>query len=95
MIECIPLPSNVIEEDDDDLSNEDLTLELIPLLFEIDMDYTEQHIELPQEQQMYNYRKYAPTLCNICDKKVSNVNVAKHRKICNKKHHEHVIIIGN
>ena len=56
MIECIPLPSNAIEEDDDDLSNEELTLELIPLLFEIDMDYTEQHIELPQEQQMYNYK---------------------------------------
>ena len=50
------------------------------MLFEIDMDYTEQHTELPQEPQMYNYKKYAPTLCHICNKKISNVNVAKHRK---------------
>ena len=95
MIQCIPLPSNVIEDDDDDLSHEELTLSIIPLLFEIDMNYTEQHTELQQQPQIYNYKKYAPTLCNICDKKVSNVNVAKHRKICNKKHHEHVIIIDN
>ena len=94
MIQCIPLPSNVIE-DDDDLSNEELTLSIIPLLFEIDMDYTEQHTELPQELQMYNYKKYAPTLCHICNKKISNVNAAKHRKICNKKHYENIISIGN
>ena len=94
LIQCIPLSSKVIEDDDDDLNNEELTLSIIPLLFEIDMDYNEQHTEL-QQPQMYNYKKYAPTLCSICDKKVSNVNVSKHRKICNKKHHEHVIIIDN
>ena len=96
LLQCVPLPSNVIEDDDDDLSNEELTLEIIPLLFEIDMDYTEEkNNELQQEPQMYNYKKYEPTLCNICNKKISNVNVSKHRKICNKKYHEHVIIIEN
>ena len=70
MIQSIPLQSNVIEDDDDDLSNEELTLSIIPLLFEIDMDYTEQHIELSQEPQMYNYKKYAPTTCHICKKNI-------------------------
>ena len=94
LIASIPLLSNIIENDDDDLSNEELTLSIIPFLFEIDINYNEQHTEL-QQHKMYNYKKYAPTLCNICDKKVSNINVAKHRKICNKTFHEHVIIIDN
>ena len=65
MIQCIPLQSNIIEDDDDDLSNEELTLSIIPLLFEIDMDYTEQNNESQQQPQMYNYKKYAPTICHI------------------------------
>ena len=44
MIQSIPLQSNVIEDNDADLSNEELTLSIIPLLFEIDMDYTEEKI---------------------------------------------------
>ena len=41
---------------------------MIPLLFEIDMDYKQEPSELPQHK-MYNYEKYAPTQCNICNKK--------------------------
>ena len=62
LIESILLSSNVVDDDDDDnLTQEELTLSLIPLLFEIDMNYTEQPTDVPQPH-MYNYAKYAPTL---------------------------------
>ena len=49
LLECITLKSNIIEDDDDDLNNEELAPSLIPLLFEIDMNYTEQHTELNRQ----------------------------------------------
>ena len=58
------------------------------------MEYTEPPTEQPQPI-MYNYAKYAPTLCHICNKNRSKVNVSKHRKNCYNKNIEHVQIIDD